>query len=160
MAHEDVFSLRVMANSSRFYIRVAEAEKRSYAILYEANDTYLHNFQYEVQHNASQVRYCLQNQEDTPIQFNITYKRGDEVVNIFTVAKREDLNQVHGEMETLQKVVDDYRRERNFALQRYDYMNGMQNSISKKQMAFSLFCVGFSLIVTVVTVSLTKRIIK
>ncbi|CAD8045840.1 unnamed protein product [Paramecium primaurelia] len=159
-SQDDVFDLRIRANSSNYAIKLEEAVSKRYAILYERSGSWEHNYQHQSNHKVSHMRYCLTNLEDENILFNITYKTGSELANMQKVAKISDLNQMGDHMNNLNGLLDDIKRERSFLITKYDFMYQMQRSISKKQIIFSLLCLGLSFIITAITLNFIKRILK
>ncbi|CAD8134825.1 unnamed protein product [Paramecium pentaurelia] len=159
-SQDDVFDLRVRANSSNYSVKLEESENKKYVLLYERSGSWEHNYQHQSNHRASHMRYCFINLENDNIVFNITYKTGSELADMQKVAKISDLNQMGDYMKKLNSLLDDIKRERSFLISKYDFMSKMQGSISKKQIVFGLLCLGLSLIITAITVNLIKRILQ
>ncbi|CAD8054212.1 unnamed protein product [Paramecium primaurelia] len=159
-SQDDVFDLRVRANSSNYSVKLEESENKKYVLLYERSGSWEHNYQHQSNHRASHMRYCFINLENDNIVFNITYKTGSELADMQKVAKISDLNQMGDHMKKLNSLLDDIKRERSFLISKYDFMSKMQGSISKKQIVFGLLCLGLSLIITAITVNLIKRILQ
>ncbi|CAD8050229.1 unnamed protein product [Paramecium sonneborni] len=159
-SQDDVFDLRVISNSSNYAIKLEEAESKKYVILYEKNGLWEHNYQHQSNHKVSNMKYCLTNLEDENVLFNITYKTGSELADMQKVAKISDLNQMGDHMKKLNGLLDDIKRERSFLIEKYDFMSKLQGSISKKQIVFSLLCLGLSFIITGTTLNLIKRILQ
>ncbi|CAD8043887.1 unnamed protein product [Paramecium primaurelia] len=157
---EDVFDIRISANSSNYGVKIAEANSQSIDSLYDRKGSWEHNYQYQSTSATAHVRYCLTNFENDFIMFNITYKTGSELANMGKVAKISDLNQMGGIIKKLNTQLDDIKRERSFLIEKFDYMSKLQGSISKKQMAFGFLCLGLSMIITVITVNMIKRILR
>ncbi|CAK71349.1 unnamed protein product (macronuclear) [Paramecium tetraurelia] len=159
-SQDDVFDLRVRANSSNYSVKLEESEQKKYVPLYERSGAWEHNYQHQSNHKTSHMKYCFINLENDGILFNITYKTGSELADMQKVAKISDLNQMGGHMKKLNSMLDDIKRERSFLIAKYDFLSRMQGSISKKQIVFGLMCLGISLIITAITVNLIKRILQ
>ncbi|CAD8051680.1 unnamed protein product [Paramecium sonneborni] len=157
---DDVFDIKISANSSNYSLKIAEANTQSIDSLYDKKGSWEHNYQYQSTSSNAHVRYCLTNLEKDIIIFNITYKTGSELANMGKVAKISDLNQMGGIIQKLNSQLDDIKRERSFLIEKYDHMSKVQGSISKKQIAFGFLCLGTSMIITAITVSMIKRILR
>ncbi|CAK72430.1 unnamed protein product (macronuclear) [Paramecium tetraurelia] len=159
-SQNDVFDLKIRANTSNYAVKLEEAVAKRYAILYEKSGSWEHNYQHQSSHKTSHLKYCFINLEDEIVLFNVTYKTGSELADMQKVAKISDLNQMGDNMKKLNGLLDDIKRERSFLISKYDYMDKMQGSISKKQVVFGLLCLGLSFIITAITLNLIKRILQ
>ncbi|CAD8159310.1 unnamed protein product [Paramecium octaurelia] len=159
-SQNDVFDLKIRANTSNYAVKLEEAVAKRYAILYEKSGSWEHNYQHQSSHKTSHLKYCFINLEDEIVLFNVTYKTGSELADMQKVAKISDLNQMGDNIRKLNGLLDDIKRERSFLISKYDYMNKLQGSISKKQVVFGLLCLGLSFIITAITLNLIKKILQ
>lgn len=85
MSKDDIFDFRLSANSSDYNTKISIStpeNKSKYQVLYEGNNSWIHTYQYVVEMESGQIRYCLFNQGNDVIAYNITYKTGNELADM------------------------------------------------------------------------------